>query len=69
MGVCGEIYISGLGIALGYHNNEPMTNISFIDCPSFISPPLTGPPIIYKTGDFGKMRTDGKIEYPTDFAI
>jgi amino acid adenylation domain-containing protein len=58
-GETGEIYIGGIGLALGYLNNPDLTAQRFIPNPirqvQF--------PILYKTGDLGKLNADGNIEY------
>lgn len=53
IGVKGELYIGGVGLALGYINNEEETNRSFINHPKFGR--------LYKTGDFAVMHKDGYI--------
>lgn len=55
IGVQGEIYISGLGLARGYTNNESETERSFIKTQSGER--------IYKTGDFGRYLSNGEIEF------
>ncbi len=55
IGVSGEIYISGDGVGKGYLNNKELTDKTFIQNP-FI--PNT---IMYKTGDIGMYKDDGKI--------
>lgn len=56
IGVEGELYIGGDGIANGYHNNEIVNKKSF-----FISP-NTGRKI-YKTGDIVKLGFDLELRY------
>lgn len=53
-GVEGEMYIGGLGLAIGYFNDEERTRQSFIEHPLFGR--------IYKTGDHGIMNREGLIE-------
>ena len=55
----GEIYIGGKGVALRYSNNATLTKALFIQ------DPFDSSKIIYKTGDFARMRPDGNVEYPT----
>lgn len=55
IGVIGEIYISGDGLARGYLNNPELTEKSFIKNP-FIKNKL-----MYKSGDLGKYLGDGNI--------
>ncbi|MCE3228018.1 MAG: amino acid adenylation domain protein [Bacteroidetes bacterium] len=57
VGVVGEIYISGAGLARGYLNNEPLTAASFIQNPFEKGTKL------YKTGDLARWRSDGNIEF------
>lgn len=57
VGVAGEIYISGDGIARGYINSKKLTNERFI-CNPFINGNR-----MYKTGDLAKHLEDGKITY------
>ncbi len=55
VGVSGEIYIGGSGVALGYWQDAEKTNDSFI-----IHKDLGQ---IYKTGDLGKWNKNGYIEF------
>ncbi|WP_418124438.1 amino acid adenylation domain-containing protein [Chryseobacterium sp. PTM-20240506] len=57
VGVTGEIYISGAGLAKGYVNNPELTSEKFIENP-FI--PGTK---MYRSGDTGRWLPDGTIEY------
>ncbi len=57
IGVIGEIFISGEGLARGYLNKPELTDQNFL-YPSFI--PETR---IYKTGDMGKLLPNGELEY------
>ncbi|MCP4163144.1 MAG: amino acid adenylation domain-containing protein, partial [Deltaproteobacteria bacterium] len=57
IGVAGEIYISGEGIARGYLNQSELTNIKFVG-----NPFMTGERM-YRTGDFGRWLSDGNIEF------
>ncbi|HWK03649.1 MAG TPA: amino acid adenylation domain-containing protein [Puia sp.] len=57
IGVNGEIGISGIGLARGYINQEELTAEKFVD-----NPFETGARI-YLTGDRGRWRDDGNIEY------
>ena len=49
----GEIYIAGLGVGMGYINNQKDSKNSFINSNVFGK--------IYKTGDIGKYLEDGNI--------
>ncbi|OTA21090.1 Amino acid adenylation [Xenorhabdus beddingii] len=57
--VVGEIYIAGVGLARGYLNRPELTAERFISNP-FSSAPHSR---MYKTGDLGRWRPDGEIEY------
>jgi fengycin family lipopeptide synthetase D len=57
IGACGEIYIAEPGLARGYLNREDLTAEKFIDNP-FV--PGTK---MYKSGDLGRFREDGQIEF------
>lgn len=54
--VIGELYIGGIGVALGYLNDKEKTEYSFVTRPN------TGERI-YRTGDLGRYRPDGSIEF------
>jgi pyochelin synthetase len=54
--VPGELYIGGLGLALGYWRDETRTKASFI------THPRTGERL-YRTGDLGRYLPDGNIEF------
>ena len=58
-GVVGEIYIGGAGVARGYLNRSELTAERFIEDP-FGSDPQAR---LYKSGDLGRLRADGEIEY------
>jgi amino acid adenylation domain-containing protein len=57
VGVEGEIYLSGQGVAQGYLNRTRLTAEKFLDNP-FV-PGM----IMYQTGDLGKWLEDGKVEF------
>jgi amino acid adenylation domain-containing protein len=59
IGVIGDIYIGGAGVARGYLNQPELT------AERFVKDPFSGDPSarMYKTGDLGRWRTDGNIEY------
>ncbi|WP_179415850.1 non-ribosomal peptide synthetase [Mucilaginibacter sp. E4BP6] len=59
LGIPGEIYIAGEGLADGYYNRPELTKKSFIPVP-FENPPY---PLMYRTGDVGLWKPDGYIEY------
>lgn len=75
VGVVGELYIGGVGLARGYINREKLTQETFIDNPfydagntdldSSVSSRL------YKTGDLVRWTTDHTLEYigRSDFQV
>jgi amino acid adenylation domain-containing protein len=58
-GVIGDIYAGGDGLARGYFERPELTAEKFIPHP-FASEPG---PRLYNTGDLGRLRRDGAIEY------
>lgn len=58
-GVTGELYIGGVGVATGYANDADKTAASFVPDP--FTPGLGG--MMYKTGDLGRMLSDGNMEF------
>jgi amino acid adenylation domain-containing protein len=58
LGVVGEIYIGGAGVARGYWKRDEMTSQRFVPDP--FSPE---PARLYRTGDLGRWSADGQIEY------
>lgn len=58
-GAIGEIYIGGPGVTNGYLNRDELTKEAFISNPFDTQEPGK----IYKTGDLGKYRVDGSIEF------
>ncbi|AOX02677.1 hypothetical protein BJP34_27440 [Moorena producens PAL-8-15-08-1] len=56
IGVSGELYTGGDGVARGYHNNAALSEGKFIPNPF-------GQGQLYKTGDLVRYLCDGKIEY------
>ncbi len=59
VGVAGQLYIGGDGVARGYLNNEALTKEKFVQNP-FIA---TSPSRLYATGDRAKWLPDGNIEF------
>ena len=59
IGVSGELYVGGEGVALGYHNKDDLTKSSFInlDIQGQDSVP------VYKTGDYVRRLDDGSIQF------
>lgn len=54
IGIPGEICIGGAGVARGYLNQTVLTANQFV---------ILDGQVIYKTGDLGKYRADGSIDY------
>ncbi len=59
VGVRGEIYVGGDGLALGYWGQPEMTGERFVANP--IAPERSQR--LYRTGDLGRWRRTGEIEY------
>jgi surfactin family lipopeptide synthetase C len=59
IGVSGEIYIGGFGVAKGYLNRPELTAQKFIPNPFSDEPNAR----LYKTGDLGRYLPDGNIEF------
>ncbi|SHM69443.1 amino acid adenylation domain-containing protein [Duganella sacchari] len=59
IGVAGELHIGGAGVARGYLNREELTAERFVDDPFAAGAHAR----MYKTGDLGRWRADGSIEY------
>ncbi|MDB6008733.1 MAG: sypB, partial [Gammaproteobacteria bacterium] len=59
VGVAGEIYIGGAGVARGYLNRTELTAERFLQDPFSADPKAR----MYRTGDLGRWRADGNIEY------
>lgn len=51
-GMCGELYLSGAGVARGYWRQRDLTAQRF-----------SGNPVCYRTGDRVRQRYDGQLEY------
>lgn len=59
IGVQGEIYIGGEGVAHGYLNRPELTAQRFLP-DTFSEKPGR---LLYRTGDFARMRSNGEIEF------
>ncbi|MBT0964347.1 AMP-binding protein, partial [Denitromonas iodatirespirans] len=57
VGVAGELYIGGEGVARGYLNQAELT------AERFLSDPFVEGGRMYKSGDLGRWLPDGTIEY------
>jgi amino acid adenylation domain-containing protein/non-ribosomal peptide synthase protein (TIGR01720 family) len=57
LGVIGEIYIAGEGVALGYLKNRELTEEKFVDNPFIPGEKM------YKSGDLGRWNLDKILEF------
>ncbi|WP_343223789.1 amino acid adenylation domain-containing protein [Paenibacillus oenotherae] len=57
IGVAGEIYVGGDGVAEGYLNNPELT------AERFVPDPYAPNGKLYRTGDLGRWLSDGNIQY------
>jgi amino acid adenylation domain-containing protein len=72
LGVPGEIFIGGDGVALGYLDRPDLTADRFVPDPFAAPAPDGGPaPLLYRTGDLGRWRSNGMLEClgRTDFQV
>jgi amino acid adenylation domain-containing protein len=59
IGVPGELYIGGTGVARGYLNEPRLTALKFVPDPFSVEPGAR----MFRTGDRVRFLTDGNVEY------
>ena len=57
VGLAGDLYIGGTGLARGYRHREELTRDCFVTCPAVPGERL------YRTGDLARYRDDGLLEF------
>ncbi|MCU1728676.1 amino acid adenylation domain-containing protein [Pseudomonas sp. 7P_10.2_Bac1] len=57
VGVAGELYLGGEGIARGYHQRPALT------AERFVPDPFVPGARLYRSGDLARLREDGVVEY------
>lgn len=57
VGSVGEICVAGVGVAEAYHNRPELS------AEKFIRNKFSAYPVLYRTGDLGKLNSDGNLEY------
>lgn len=59
-GDTGELWVGGLGVAIGYLNRGPETAVRFVADPDPAAAPGSR---MYRTGDLARRRDDGTLEF------
>ena len=59
IGIPGELYLAGSGLARGYHNQPALTARQFLPHPYSPHPGAR----LYRTGDRARYRPDGRLEF------
>ncbi|PKA73026.1 arthrofactin-type cyclic lipopeptide synthetase A [Pseudomonas baetica] len=59
MGITGELYVGGAGVARGYLNQPELTAARFLRDPFSREPQAR----MYRTGDLARWRADGNLDY------
>jgi amino acid adenylation domain-containing protein len=60
-GVIGELYLGGLGVALGYHERPELTAERFVTDPFWDVADI--PARMYQTGDSARFHRDGNVDF------
>ena len=63
LGVVGEVYIGGVGLARGYWRRPALTAERFVPDPFSVQPDGQPGARLYRTGDLARMLPEGNLEY------